>query len=406
MPTKKSKADKSFPSDGLGKVLKHLDYLDPQGLGSVGEKISRERELTYGIIKNLKEAVIVVDRWGIIEMINPAAIGMLGLEGTYNKRESQKIPSLWRAAPELAGIFKVGSDGALGELKNLSMELQLHYPTSTIVRMRATPLEGLERLLIVMGDCTGEKAALNRDLEDARMGALTQLAAGVAHELGNPLNALEIHLQLLERGLAAEKLSPKAEKLSKSLRTAQGELKRLDSIIRNFLQAIRPQPPVLVPTDLVAVLEEVLTVLRVEFENARIAIRVEVPGMLPTVLADVEQVKQVYFNLLKNAREAMEAGGTLRVVAVVEDSFLSLNFIDSGKGIADEQLTHLFEPYHTSKKGGSGLGLMIAQKIMRAHGGSIEVESKPSHGTTVRLKFPTQSMSRISLPYRAPKQIE
>ncbi len=369
--------------DGLDRALENLCHIDSEGLGNLGERVSRERKLTQEIIASLREAVIVVDRRGTIEVINPSAVAMLGLEKALSE-SGKKPPSLWRAAPELAKIFKVGADGTLGELKNLSAELELSYPTAMSVRLRATPLKSAERLLIVMGDYSAERASATREVEDARLGALTSLAAGVAHELGNPLNALEIHLQLIDRALK----SNQNDKALKSLKTAQGELGRLDNIIRSFLQAIRPTTPVMAPTDLVALLEEVLGVLRVEFESAKIAIEVELPSVLPKIMADPEQVKQVYFNLLKNAREAMESHGALRVVADVDDTYLNLSFIDSGKGIAAEQLTHLFEPYYTSKKSGSGLGLMIARKIMRAHGGLIEIESKPQEGTSVRLRFP------------------
>jgi two-component system, sporulation sensor kinase E len=384
MPTPKKVSSR----DGIGRALEHLCQLDPQGLGNVSQKLARERGVTQAIISALREAVIVVDRWGAVELINPSAVTMLGLQKFFEDASTKKVaPSLWRAAPELARILKVGSSGAVGEFQNVALELELHYPTPSIVRLRATPLDDLDRLLIVLSDCSAERSSTTREVEDAKFGALTQLAAGVAHELGNPLNALSIHLELIERALAADK-GKFSEKAARSLKTAQGELRRLDTIVRTFLQALRPMPPVLVPTDLVGTLEEVLNVLRAEFESAKITISVEVPGVLPKIMADPEQVKQVYFNLLKNAREAMESGGVLRIVTATDDTYLALSFIDSGKGIAAEHLTHLFEPYTTSKKSGSGLGLMIAQRILRAHGGAIEVESKPGAGTTVRLKFP------------------
>lgn len=416
---------KKSPRNGLDRALGHLKQLDRDGLQNVAGKLCSERATMTAILRGLLESVIVIDRWGTILLINPAAEKLLGIP---NVEDGFPSANLWRAVPELASVLKVKGDGALTLTGALAQELELHYPALRIIRLYITPIDtdealthkneapknrgtevmsgswdSQERFLIVLGDVTDARALSERQMEEARLGALTQLAAGVAHELGNPLNALQIHLQLMGRTLKNEKLSPKGKKLSEdSLNVAQKEISRLDQIIRNFLQAIRPAQMSLQPTDLVAVLEEVLTVLRAEMEEAQIAIRVELPGLLPPVMADAEGLKQIYFNLLKNAREAMDSGGTLRILAVSDDEFLRLQFIDSGRGIKEESLTHLFEPYHTTKAGGSGLGLMIAQKIMRAHNGSISLESREGVGTTVTLVFPLKY--RRFKPLAAPQE--
>jgi len=153
---------------------------------------------------------------------------------------------------------------------------------------------------------------------------------------------------------------------------AKNEIKRLDQIIRNFLQAIRPVPVNLQTTDVVAVLEEVLTVLRAEMEGAQIRVEVELPSVLPMVMADVEQIKQVYFNLLKNAREAMEPGGMLKIRATADDEWLKLHFTDNGGGINPEILEKIFEPYFSTRDTGTGLGLYMSRQIIeRSMGGRI-----------------------------------
>jgi signal transduction histidine kinase len=216
------------------------------------------------------------------------------------------------------------------------------------------------------------------------------LAAGVAHELGNPLNSITIHLQLIERRLKKLKTAKggDAGALAASIRVCQEEVVRLDGIITNFLDAIRPRPPDLAETRLEEVLAGVLRFHQRELENRDIAVEAELTTALPAVMADRNQVKQVFFNIIKNAMEAMQPGGVLRIKTRTDDEGVYLIFGDTGSGIRQGDLVKLFQPYHTTKAGGNGLGLMVVQRIMRDHGGQIGIESTEGVGTTVTLQFP------------------
>ncbi|HXA13741.1 MAG TPA: ATP-binding protein, partial [Opitutaceae bacterium] len=225
-------------------------------------------------------------------------------------------------------------------------------------------------------------------IEDERTSSILLLAAGVAHELGNPLNSLTIHLQLIERKLKKLKASPDADSLADSIQVCQDEVKRLDGIISNFLDAIRPRPPDLAETNLADVLGEVLAFQQRELADRGITVEAETPAALPPVMADRSQLKQVFFNLIKNATEAMVPGGRLRIAARTDDDSVFLAFGDSGAGIRPEDLVRLFQPYYTTKPGGHGLGLMIVQRIMREHGGHVGLESKEGVGTVVTLQLP------------------
>lgn len=379
---------KSNSKKGIDRALGHLRRMDREDIARVAEKIGDERGLLSEILDKLREAVIVIDRWGEIQIINPSAREILGIS-------DEKRVNLWRAAPELAGILKVRISGELELAGALTQEMEIHYPTLRLARLFATPIDDGARILIVLSDETKERENTTRDIEEARINALTQLSAGVAHELGNPLNALQIHLQLLERNLKKENLSSgKSKEIFKSLKTSRDEITRLDEIIKNFLQAIKPSVPNLQPSDVIATLEEVLAVMHVEFKNAKIKVSVEInsgaTAVLPVVMADKEQLKQVFFNVLKNAREATIAGGKITIRAATDDEYLRVEFTDSGSGIAEEDLSHIFEPYFSTKPGGTGLGMMIVQKIMRAHQGNVSVASIVNEGTTVTLRFPLQ----------------
>jgi signal transduction histidine kinase len=142
--------------------------------------------------------------------------------------------------------------------------------------------------------------------------------------------------------------------------------------------------------DLLALVDEVLHVQEAELSDRKLEVKVEVSDDLPTILGDSDQIKQVFFNLIKNAMEAMQPNGSLRIIARRDDDYVYLQFVDTGSGISEEDLSKVFQAYYTTKKGGHGLGMMIVERIMRAHGGHINIESRKGAGTAITLQFPQQ----------------
>jgi signal transduction histidine kinase len=165
-------------------------------------------------------------------------------------------------------------------------------------------------------------------------------------------------------------------------------VKRLDRIISNFLEAIRPAEPDFRPVDLLALLEGVLRLLEVEFQEKNVQVEVEVSEKAPSIHADSDQIKQVFFNVIKNAVDAMGKNPRLKIFLRSDEEDVYLQFADSGKGISKEDLSKVFQPYFTTKKDGHGLGMMIVHRIMRGHGGQVGIDSKPGTGTVVTLQFP------------------
>ncbi|MBI5381956.1 MAG: PAS domain-containing protein [Opitutae bacterium] len=383
-------APKRHPS--LDRVLGRLDTLDSVNLANLVQRLARERGLFEDIFNALQEGVLVINDDGTIEYANAAAHRIIGLgEGSLAGE------TLWRLVPGLRPSLEValGADeeGARAALPVVAREFALTYPEPRTVRLYMVPFrsEGrsaAQRFAVILNDVTREKASTAELIENERTSSILLLAAGVAHELGNPLNALTIHLQLIARKLKKLKAAKELESLGESVAICQEEVKRLDGIIANFLEAVRPQPPDLAELNLGEVLDEVLRFQQRELADRGITVEAETSADLPAVMADRNQLKQVFFNLVKNAMEAMQPGGRLRIKSRADDDNVYLLFGDTGSGIKQEDLVRLFQPYYTTKPGGTGLGLMIVQRIMREHGGQVGLESKEGVGTIVTLQFP------------------
>jgi PAS domain S-box-containing protein len=378
----------------LDRVLGRLDSLDSVNLANLVQRLARERALFERIFNTLREGVLLIDADGVIEYANDAANGLVGAPG-----DDLAGRALWRLVPGLRGSMDEDLSDDDGTPRPVVVrEFDLTYPEPRTVRLYRVPFSGQagtadRRYAVILMDVTSDKKSTGRRIEDERTSSILLLAAGVAHELGNPLNSLTIHLQLMERKLKRIKSGSEAASLRESVRVCRDEVQRLDGIIRHFLEAIRPRRPDLAETSLAGVLREVLQFQRSEFADRGIIVEAETPVALPPIMADRDQLKQVFFNIIKNAIEAMQPGGRLKIRSRADDDSVYLLFGDSGSGIKAGDVGKLFQPYHTTKAGGHGLGLMIVQRIMRDHGGRAQIESKEGTGTIVTLQFPRKDRS-------------
>lgn len=375
---------------GLDKILGRIEDLDSVNLGILVQRLARERKMQETVFNTIQDGILVIDTDGTVQYANAAATALIGL-----KDEDIGVVRLWKMVPDLARSIDPDTLEGRAAKPVLTREVELNYPEHRFVRLYMVPIDAQVGhtdsggYVIVLTDVTEDKVSMEELLENERTGSIVRLAAGVAHELGNPLNSLTIHLQLIERKLkklAAEESEP----LTDMLQVCQGEVQRLDGIITHFLEAVRPQKPELNELDLIELVDEVLRVQEAELADRILDVNVEVAETLPIVLGDRGQIKQVFFNLIKNAMEAMEAGGRLRILARSDDDFVYMQFIDTGSGIAEEDLSKVFQAYFTTKSGGHGLGMMIVNRIMRDHGGQIGIESSKGAGTVITLQFPQQ----------------
>lgn len=385
-------------SDPIDSLVERVEELDSANRANLIVRLARERRLLNTVVNTLREGVIVLEASGKIDYANPSSLEMLGL----TDRDLGEV-TLWRAVPDLRRTLDLTGKGFLHEGANVTRELELSYPERRIVRLYLVPIEEtldeavqLSRFAVILSDVTQERVKTLKEIENERVKSILELSAGVAHELGNPLNSLNIHLQLMQRQLKKMESVPALEKLVRSLDACSSEVDRLDSIITHFLEAVRPRQPQAHDIDLIGPLEESIRFLGPELEGAGILVDIELGRTLPLVQGDRDQIKQVFFNIVKNARQAMKAGGTIRIRAFSDDDFVYVQIGDSGEGMSEESLAKVFQPYFTTKKEGHGLGMMIVERIMRDHGGQIGIDSRTGVGTLVTLQFP-QKHRRIRL---------
>ena len=375
---------------GLDKILGRIDDLDSVNLSILVQRLARDRKLQETVFNTIQDGIIVIDSEGIVQYANEAAFGLIGL-----KEDAIGNTRLWKMVPDLARSIDLETlESPTQSAPVMSREIELSYPEHRYVRLYMVPIDAQigqhdsDAMVVVLSDVTEEKLSMEAQIENERIDSIVRLSAGVAHELGNPLNSLTIHLQLIERKLAKLETNTEIDGLSESLSICQDEVTRLDGIIRHFLQAVRPRKPDLDELNLIDLVSEVLRVQEVELRNRCLDVNVEVGESIPPILGDREQVKQAFFNLVKNAMEAMQPHGKLRVLINSDDDFIYVKFIDTGSGIAEEELPRVLQPYYTTKKEGHGLGMMIVQRVMRSHGGQLGIESSKGKGTVITLQFP------------------
>lgn len=372
-------------SSSIERILGRLDDLDSTNLAILVQRLARERGLLETVFDAVEEGILVIDATGIVDYANRAGMVIIGLN-------SKDIGTavLWKQVPDLARSLNFLRDGGLAP--NIARDVELFYPEHRWVRLQISRLvlgDDIVRFGVIIRDITDERQNTEAMIESERINSIFTLAASVAHEIGNPLNSIKIHLELMRRKLAKLELpEEKTKPLKNSLGICLDEIGRLDDILTNFLGAIRPQKPILGKTNLMEIVFDVLAVQKVELENRNIRCSVKRGKELPIVLGDRSQLKQLIFNVTKNAMEAMQDGGAIDIAADADDAFVYLRVRDTGCGIERDAISRIYEPFFTTKDGGHGLGMMIVMRIMREHGGQVGIDSTPGVGTLVTLQFP------------------
>lgn len=367
----------------LEKLVTRLDRVEPGEVQQIVTRLIREKGFLEKVFEALREGVIILDPDGVIGFVNRAACQFFGLDP--DRAIGEKLAS------QVRGLDwdTLGKPG-----RSLSRDLEIFYPENRFLNFYLAPINeqgeagaNLGYVMLVR-DLTSTRAEAAETLESERLNALTLLAAGVAHEIGNPLNSLDIHLQLLGRKFRKLPARDRAP-LEENLATARAEIQRLDAILKQFLHAVRPTTPRRERQDLHAALRETLRLLDPELSSRHIVVELDLAPAMPPAMIDPGQFQQVFYNLIRNAYQALPADeGRLTVRTLCNDYEYRISIEDNGSGISPEIMGAIFEPYRTTKASGSGLGLLIVRRIVREHGGEIEIESEENRGTRVIIHLP------------------
>ncbi len=289
------------------------------------------------------------------------ALGAIAADHTEPGRRltQETLDSVMRFAQQ-AGLA-IQNASMYQELKNFSRQME-------------------ERIQKTTADLRKTEAQLIRS---EKLAALGQLAAGIAHEIRNPLTSINILIHSLRERLPSE------NSLQEDIKVIEEEIHRMNEIVDQFLRFAKPSSPFLEKTDVLSIFEETLQLLRPQIEKQRIVVEKEFQA-LPMIQMDPEQMKQAMLNLLLNAIQAMPEGGqlTLKGQNSKDGQWIHLSIEDSGMGISPEDIDKLFDPFFSTKEGGVGLGLSITHRIIDQHHGKIEVENAPEKGTIFTVWLP------------------
>jgi PAS domain S-box-containing protein len=398
----------------IKRALQKLNKLTGEQIRDLLYSVATEIDRLEMVLDSITEGILVCDTEHNLVLANKYAERMLPI----NTEEQGKMP-LWLMVRDetIRDFFEVTlKTGDRVEDREFDMEI---HGTSTpgisrLLSISVLPLVKDHQVtgsLIYLEDITDKRSKEAQLRRVENLASLTTLAAGVAHEIKNPLGSLSIHIQLIQKAMESNKEvyytahpggtdsqggDPGSyfEKLDKYISVVNEEVDRLNRIVVDFLFAVRPMNMEFREGDINPLIEEMAGFVRYELEESKIECVLELDKDLPRIDFDERYMKQALLNLIKNAMAAMNQGGRLTLKTECRDGEIQIIVSDTGIGIPEENISKIFEPYFTTKETGSGLGLTLVFKIVREHRGEISVKSKEGEGASFKITLPIPQKER------------
>ncbi len=351
---------------------------------SAFEKIELlEKQLAWykSFFDNATDAVFIVqpETWNVLDA-NDYASNLLGM--TKNKLIGKRLPQFRR-------IFKLlNKTGSPAVLSELSLETPENESLMVEISARFVEHGGRKLIHAIARDVSEQHALTDKLVQADKLVLLGQLSASVAHEIRNPLAAVNLNLQVLKRN------TPDSEAAYNYISSALKGVDRISRIVEVTLNFSRPTMPDIKEININSLIPSTLDMVSSIMKRKEIKIELKLLENLPTVSADSKQMQQVMINLLTNAADAIKSKGKITIETYTESAAKGTHMMavllisDTGVGISPEDITKMFNPFFTRKPDGTGLGLPITQRILHQHGGIIDVESKLGEGSSFYIKLP------------------
>lgn len=379
----------------IQRALEKINKMDKEQIGSILHYISAENELLKMVLDSMTDGLAVCDRENRILRINKSFERLIPLfEVDFTEQ------ALWEVISdrEIATFLK---DTLENQEKVMDVEFALESGVTRTISCSIMPLvrEGkVQGSLIHVEEVTEKRSKEARLRRAESLAALTTLAAGVAHEIKNPLGSIGIHLQLAQKEIG-DKTRVQTREIKKYLAVIQEEVDRLNRIVVDFLFTVRPMDTQLVERDVNQVVLDLLNFMKFELREAEVKLVTHLAENLPKMRLDERYLKQALLNLIKNSLSAMPNGGKLTIETSARSDEIFVKVIDNGIGIPENQIEKIFEPYYTTKDFGTGLGLTLVYKIVKEHLGEISVQSKEGEGSMFILSFPIPQHEKRLIRY-------
>ena len=340
--------------------------------------LSRMTVFSEALVKNMPIALLAVDKNGRITACNEQAQGLFA--SSCPEAVGQEA---FRMLPDALSRLLSMVDEKTGLVEqDISLAAKDGEQTWEVVAAAFTDEDAPEGKILLARNVTAIRHMEKEVARSRHLHALGSLAAGVAHEIRNPLSSIK-GFALYFKG----RLSGHAED-EQTADIMIAETERLNRVVSQLIEFAKPPALEKEMTGMSDLVRHAIRLVNADAQKTFVAIEVHAPEGLPLVAVDADKVKQVLLNILLNAVSAMPDGGRLSIALAARRDFIEVTFSDTGAGIEEEDLPRIYDPYFTSKPAGAGLGLAIVQKIMDAHGGTVQIESKAGLGAKVTLRFP------------------